>query len=133
MPELANAYSKPRIKTLYLKSWICSKLIIKTKENNFSLSTSIIVRKNYVLLFQTLSKHLSVRKLVKTILFLFYFLIKLLKTCQNILLWTMFSHIETCQLICRANQLAGFYISGTLVVKELTNFTRMLPKFSGCL
>ena len=26
-------------------------------------------------------------------------------------------HIETSQLICRANQLTGFYMMGTLVVK----------------
>ena len=29
-------------------------------------------------------------------------------------------YTETCQLICRANQLTGFYIMGTLVVKGLT-------------
>ena len=29
------------------------------------------------------------------------------------------SHIETSQLICRANQLTGFYMTGTLVVKRL--------------
>ena len=28
-------------------------------------------------------------------------------------------HIETSQLICRANQLTGFYMMGTLVVKGL--------------
>ena len=28
-------------------------------------------------------------------------------------------HIETSQLICRANQLTGFYIMGTLVVKGI--------------
>ena len=30
-----------------------------------------------------------------------------------------FHHIKTSQLICRANQLAGFYMTGTLVVKGL--------------
>ena len=30
-----------------------------------------------------------------------------------------FHHIETNQLICRANQLTGFYMMGTLVVKGL--------------
>ena len=30
-----------------------------------------------------------------------------------------FPHIETNQLICRANQLTGFYMMGTLVVKGL--------------
>ena len=29
------------------------------------------------------------------------------------------SHIETSQLICPANQLTGFYVGGTLTVKEL--------------
>ena len=29
------------------------------------------------------------------------------------------SHIETSQLICRANQLTGFYVRGTLIVKGL--------------
>ena len=29
------------------------------------------------------------------------------------------SHIETSQLICIANQLTGFYVRGTLIVKEL--------------
>ena len=29
-------------------------------------------------------------------------------------------HIETSQLICRANKLIGFYIMGTLVVNGLT-------------
>ena len=31
------------------------------------------------------------------------------------------SHIETSQLICRANQLTGFYVRGTLAVKRLKN------------
>ena len=31
-------------------------------------------------------------------------------------------HIETSQLICRANKLTGFYIMGTLAVKGLTQF-----------
>ena len=31
----------------------------------------------------------------------------------------MFPYIETSQLICRANQLTGFYMMGTLVVKGL--------------
>ena len=31
-------------------------------------------------------------------------------------------HKETSQLICRANQLTGFYIKGTLVVKRLSEF-----------
>ena len=31
----------------------------------------------------------------------------------------LFRHIETSQLICRANQLLGFYMMGTLVVKRL--------------
>ena len=31
-------------------------------------------------------------------------------------------HIETSQLICRAKQLTGFYMMGTLVVKELMSF-----------
>ena len=30
-------------------------------------------------------------------------------------------HIETSQLICKANQLTGFYMMGTLVVKGLIN------------
>ena len=30
-------------------------------------------------------------------------------------------HIETSQLICRANQLTGFYIKGTFIVKRLTS------------
>ena len=30
-------------------------------------------------------------------------------------------HIETSQLICPANQLTGFYMMGTLAVKELTD------------
>ena len=29
------------------------------------------------------------------------------------------SHIETSQLICRANQLTGFYVRGTLTIKGL--------------
>ena len=29
-------------------------------------------------------------------------------------------HIETSQFICRANQLTGFYMMGTLVVKRLS-------------
>ena len=29
------------------------------------------------------------------------------------------SHIETSQLICRANQLTDFYVRGTLIVKGL--------------
>ena len=32
------------------------------------------------------------------------------------------SNIETSQLICRENQLAGFYMRGTLVVKGLKLF-----------
>ena len=31
----------------------------------------------------------------------------------------MFPNIETSQLICRASQLTGFYMMGTLVVKGL--------------
>ena len=36
----------------------------------------------------------------------------------------MSSHIETSQLICRANQLADFYVRGTLIVKGLMNFSK---------
>ena len=32
-----------------------------------------------------------------------------------------FHHIETSQLICRANQLTGFYIMGAMIVKGLKN------------
>ena len=44
-------------------------------------------------------------------------------------------HIETSQLICRANQLTGFYMMGTLVVEGLIKsplclFTPMQPPFS---
>ena len=43
-------------------------------------------------------------------------------------------HIETCQLICGGNQLTGFYMMGTLVVKVLIkfamiNFTFSIDKF----
>ena len=31
------------------------------------------------------------------------------------------THIETSQLICRANQLTSFYVRGTLTVKGLSN------------
>ena len=31
----------------------------------------------------------------------------------------MFTHIDISQLICRANQVTGFYMIGTLVVKGL--------------
>ena len=34
------------------------------------------------------------------------------------------NHIETSQLICIANQLTGFYLMGTLVVKGLTKQNR---------
>ena len=33
-------------------------------------------------------------------------------------------HIETSQLICSENQLSGFYIMGSLVVKGLNNFLK---------
>ena len=36
------------------------------------------------------------------------------------------SHIETSQLICRANQLTGFYMRGTLVDKGLKAPSAML-------
>ena len=32
-----------------------------------------------------------------------------------------FDHIETSQLICRANQLPGLYMMATLVLNELKN------------
>ena len=38
-------------------------------------------------------------------------------------------HIGTSQLICRANQLTGFYMMGTLVVKGLTQFSRKCGHF----
>ena len=45
------------------------------------------------------------------------------KTCNTVTGYpfkVQFSyHIETSQLICRANQLTGFYMMGTLVVKGL--------------
>ena len=34
------------------------------------------------------------------------------------------SHIETSELICRANQLTGFYVRGTLTVKGLSSLRR---------
>ena len=34
----------------------------------------------------------------------------------------MFPYIETSQLICSANQLTGFYMMGTLVVKGLKGY-----------
>ena len=37
------------------------------------------------------------------------------------------SHIETIQLTFRANQLAGFYKGGTLVVKGLNEYLNILP------
>ena len=40
------------------------------------------------------------------------------------------SHIETSPLICRANQLTGFYMIGTSVMKQLTDFVPMLPLIS---
>ena len=36
------------------------------------------------------------------------------------------SHIETSQLICSANQLTGFYVRGTLLVKGLKINTHSL-------
>ena len=36
-------------------------------------------------------------------------------------------HIETSHLICSANQLTGFYMMGTLVVKRLTYFVSVCP------
>ena len=49
----------------------------------------------------------------------------------------MFHHIENSQLICRANQLTGFYVMGTLAIKEFPGYTagsfenvlRILPKY----
>ena len=46
-------------------------------------------------------------------------------------------HVETSQLICRANQLTGFYMMGTLAIKEFPGYTagsfenvlRILPKY----
>ena len=38
----------------------------------------------------------------------------------------MLTMIETSQLICRANQLTGFYMMRTLVVKRLINFLKIL-------
>ena len=35
--------------------------------------------------------------------------------------------VETSQLICRTNQLTGFYIRGILVVKRLTLFLQKVP------
>ena len=37
----------------------------------------------------------------------------------NLLMTKCSHHIETSQLICRANQLTGFFMMGTLVVKRL--------------
>ena len=33
-------------------------------------------------------------------------------------------HIETSPLICIANEWTGFYMIGTTIMKELTNFTK---------
>ena len=41
------------------------------------------------------------------------------------------SHIETSQLICRANQLTGFYVGGKLIVKGLSNSTASRQCLSG--
>ena len=37
-----------------------------------------------------------------------------------------FHHIETSQLICRASQLFGFYMVGTLVVERLKTLKKLL-------
>ena len=39
-------------------------------------------------------------------------------------------HIETSQLICRANQLTGFYVRGTLALNELTKICIEVGLFS---
>ena len=41
------------------------------------------------------------------------------------------SHIETSQLICRTNQLSGFYVRGTLTVKGLITYTESLKEQYG--
>ena len=40
-------------------------------------------------------------------------------------------HIETSQLICSANQLTGFYMMRTLVVKGLNLMKRLVEIFAG--
>ena len=43
----------------------------------------------------------------------------------------MFHHIETSHLICRANQLTGFYMMGTLAVKDtIAIFKSIFPNNS---
>ena len=44
---------------------------------------------------------------------------KKLKYFVNLLMTNVPHHIETSQLICSANQLTGFYVMKTLVVKRL--------------
>ena len=55
-----------------------------------------------------------------------------LDTQINLLMTNFFHHIEISQLICRANQLTGFYMMGTLVVKRLRFCMRSLWKDSPC-
>ena len=92
-------------------------------------------------IFQLINKQIRFRELNQKYQF-FYFTKKKQHECNsNSTFWRLSNehfndqcshHIETRLLICRANQLTGFYMMGTLVDKRLKTARRFdEPIFSG--